>query len=228
MYKRQGRFIPRDPTGTNQYADGPNLYQYVGSNPAVRVDPQGLVSCSVRYRVFGLRIGSKLGDIQENVYITQSGGLRIRLHLRNVPSSKPKCCDCDSFRWIQVIMTNRPLGGAASPYVDLQASDDPPGHDEPFYYTAAEFPGVVDTNNAEIFSDAPRRSPTDIGAEWEARICLMCVRSRKKDKLLRCLKYGFKIEGTTTAPRVSLKPLKCHTSLSGTWRNAMTDYDYGY
>jgi len=37
-----GRFIPRDPTGSNQYADGPNLYQYVGSNPVVRLDPTGL------------------------------------------------------------------------------------------------------------------------------------------------------------------------------------------
>jgi len=39
-----GRFIPRDPTGTNQYADGMNLYQYVRSNPVVLVDPQGLWS----------------------------------------------------------------------------------------------------------------------------------------------------------------------------------------
>jgi len=35
-------FIPRDPTGTNQYADGMNLYQYVGSNPAGFADPFGL------------------------------------------------------------------------------------------------------------------------------------------------------------------------------------------
>lgn len=37
-----GRFIPRDPTGSNQYANGMNLYQYVRSNPAAFVDPSGL------------------------------------------------------------------------------------------------------------------------------------------------------------------------------------------
>jgi hypothetical protein len=39
-----GRTIQRAPTGTNQYADGPNLYQYVRSNPALYVDPSGLLS----------------------------------------------------------------------------------------------------------------------------------------------------------------------------------------
>jgi hypothetical protein len=37
-----GRFVPRDPTGTNQYADGMNVYQYVRSNPITHVDPDGL------------------------------------------------------------------------------------------------------------------------------------------------------------------------------------------
>lgn len=39
-----GGFIPRDLTGSNQYADGPNLYQYVRSNPVNKVDPQGTIS----------------------------------------------------------------------------------------------------------------------------------------------------------------------------------------
>lgn len=39
-----GGFIPRDPTGSNQYADGMNLYQYVRGNPVNRVDPHGLWS----------------------------------------------------------------------------------------------------------------------------------------------------------------------------------------
>ena len=36
-----GEFVPRDSTGSNQYADGPNLYQYVQSNPVIWLDPQG-------------------------------------------------------------------------------------------------------------------------------------------------------------------------------------------
>ena len=35
-------FLPRDPTGSNQYADGMNLYEYVGSNPVSKRDPSGL------------------------------------------------------------------------------------------------------------------------------------------------------------------------------------------
>ncbi len=34
-------FIPRDPTGSRQYADGMNLYQYVGSDPVRHVDWNG-------------------------------------------------------------------------------------------------------------------------------------------------------------------------------------------
>ncbi len=37
-----GSFIPRDPTGSNQYADGMSLYQYVGGNPVTYLDPLGL------------------------------------------------------------------------------------------------------------------------------------------------------------------------------------------
>ena len=37
-----GGFIERDPTGSNQYADGMNLYQYVKSSPGGHLDPTGL------------------------------------------------------------------------------------------------------------------------------------------------------------------------------------------
>lgn len=37
----------RDPSGSNQYADGMNLYQYVQSAPTTYVDPMGLWSLSV-------------------------------------------------------------------------------------------------------------------------------------------------------------------------------------
>lgn len=37
-------FPPRDPSGSNQYADGMNLYEYVRSQPTSLVDPQGLAA----------------------------------------------------------------------------------------------------------------------------------------------------------------------------------------
>jgi len=59
-----GGFIPRDPTGSNQYADGMNLYQYVGSNPIGYVDPTGLSGQSLSRaakmflnRVLGVKMG---------------------------------------------------------------------------------------------------------------------------------------------------------------------------
>lgn len=36
------RFTQRDSSSADQYSDGMNLYEYVGSNPAVLVDPTGL------------------------------------------------------------------------------------------------------------------------------------------------------------------------------------------
>lgn len=36
-----GRFIPRDPTGSNQYADGMNLYHYCRNRPGMLTDPAG-------------------------------------------------------------------------------------------------------------------------------------------------------------------------------------------
>ena len=47
-----GRFAQRDPTGTSQYADGMNLYQYVGSRPTAALDPMGTKCClkSVHFR----------------------------------------------------------------------------------------------------------------------------------------------------------------------------------
>jgi len=41
-----GGFLPRDPAGTDHYADGMNLYQYARSSPAARRDPSGLLSTS--------------------------------------------------------------------------------------------------------------------------------------------------------------------------------------
>lgn len=41
-----GRFIPRDPTGSDQYAGGMNLYGYVRQNPTARTDPSGLLDWS--------------------------------------------------------------------------------------------------------------------------------------------------------------------------------------
>jgi hypothetical protein len=48
---KTAHFPPRDPTGTNQYADGMNLYQYAKIAPAGYVDPGGttvIIHCKSR------------------------------------------------------------------------------------------------------------------------------------------------------------------------------------
>ncbi len=66
-----GRFIPRDPTGSNQYADGMNLYQYVRSDPIGRTDPMGLESRPTKFwhfRSYGdPKIYSIAGEEQHSV-----------------------------------------------------------------------------------------------------------------------------------------------------------------
>ncbi len=87
-----GRFIPRDPIGTAtappmarnlsssqftrrdptlQYADGPNLYQYVRSDPIGRTDPMGLESRPTKFwhfRSYGdPKIYSIAGEEQHSV-----------------------------------------------------------------------------------------------------------------------------------------------------------------
>jgi len=52
-----GGFVPMD-----QYADGPNLYQYVRSNPVTCVDPMGLVC---EFTIFVDAPGYKYGSLEE-------------------------------------------------------------------------------------------------------------------------------------------------------------------
>ncbi len=48
MYMAEaGRFVSRDPIG---YADGRNMYQYVGSNPLTARDPSGMIGVNCRYQ----------------------------------------------------------------------------------------------------------------------------------------------------------------------------------
>jgi hypothetical protein len=47
-------FPPRDPTGSNQYADGMNLYEYVRSEPTINLDPTGttvVITCKARNKI---------------------------------------------------------------------------------------------------------------------------------------------------------------------------------
>lgn len=70
-----GRFIPRDPTGSNQYADRMNLYQYVRGNPVIYVDPQGLACCAyVRLsNAFGIPGISSIGGGHTAVELDRDG-----------------------------------------------------------------------------------------------------------------------------------------------------------
>jgi len=79
-----------------------------------------------------------------------------------------------SYRWIQEINTNKPLGGAGQPYIDPRPNDDPGGMPLPYYWTDAEalFRGYTNGANASgsydlLFSDRPSRECTQ-WVFWQA------------------------------------------------------------
>lgn len=80
----------------------------------------------------------------------------------------------ENLRWIQMIMTDDPLGGAISPYIDPFPSDDPLGQDLPFYYTQAEIPDHTNGKDYDLhFYDFSKRVHLpDTSVSWRADLYL--------------------------------------------------------
>jgi len=93
-----GRFIPRDPTVTNQYADGPNLYQYVRSNPTNYLDPAGRRAGPTNF--YHLRNYSKKGKLKilgkkvRHTIISFSGAVGDQSGADFAPPGKKKLIAC--------------------------------------------------------------------------------------------------------------------------------------
>lgn len=94
------------------------------------------------------------------------------------PAAVPPAAPNVSYRWIQEINTNKPLGGVGAPYIDPRPNDDPPGTPPlPYYWTDAET--LVHTNGVNAngpfdldFSDVPRRE-CDQEVFWWADLFLV-------------------------------------------------------
>lgn len=83
-----------------------------------------------------------------------------------------------SYRFIQEINTNMPLGGPGSPYIDPRPNDDPGGLPLPYYWTdgeaAARTNGVNGFGAYDIrFSDAPRRDCKNTHTTWFADLFIV-------------------------------------------------------
>ena len=92
----------------------------------------------------------------------------------------------DRFRWIQIIITNDPLNGGTSPYVDPFPNDDT----KPFYWMEDEFPD-------HDFVDKPKRFCPEPGlTTWRADLYLSDWFGPKENKtvvLYEGIRWGFDI-----------------------------------
>jgi len=93
------------------------------------------------------------------------------------------------FNYVQTIRTNKPLGGANSPYNDPQPSDD----DLPFYWTNAELPNYTNKDGYDVkFYDNPKRQ-NENGTWWNAELSVVGRNANGRYMPLYTISYGFKI-----------------------------------
>ncbi len=112
-----------------------------------------------------------------------SGGLDIKLGYKYTGRG------LTNFNFVQTIRTNKPLGGARSPYNDPQ----PPDDRLPFYWTRAELPGQTNKNGYNVlFSDSPSR-PMVNGTTWNAELSVVGRNSTGHYVPITTITYGFKI-----------------------------------
>ena len=101
------------------------------------------------------------------------------------------CC-CSSWRWMQTIWTNAPLGGDSSPYVDPRPNTD----DKPWYYTDEDYEKHKLINGTVFFDSPTREGKEGTNIYWRAELILKCL--NKKGKVKRdivYIYYGFHIYG---------------------------------
>jgi RHS repeat-associated protein len=114
---------------------GPSTWFYAGAWERVGSANQGGMNglSVLRYSVYN---GNGTGGLYINLGFNYSGS------------------GLTNFNFVQTIRTNKPLGGARSPYNDPQ----PPDDNLPFYWTNAELPGETNQNGFNVlFSDRPSR-----------------------------------------------------------------------
>lgn len=93
------------------------------------------------------------------------------------------------FNYVQTIRTNKPLGGANSPYNDPQPGDD----DLPFYWTNAELQNFTNKDGYDVkFYDTPKRL-NENGTWWSAELSVVGRNTNGKYVPLYTISYGFKI-----------------------------------
>jgi len=80
-----GRFLSRDPS---DYADGPNMYQFVGSDPASNTDPLGAKTCPCPAGTVDLRVSA--GDISASNLDKALGEESIAGFVRDVAATIPE------------------------------------------------------------------------------------------------------------------------------------------
>jgi|GEM_PF-5034012 hypothetical protein len=110
-------------------------------------------------------------------------GLRIRLGFNDSGSGYT------DFRWVQTVRTNRPIGGATSPYNDPQ----PPDDNKPFYYTDAENSSYTNTEGYDaVFSDRIKRE-NNVDVTWQAELTLVGQMNGMYYPITT-MSYGFQIQ----------------------------------
>jgi RHS repeat-associated protein len=214
----EGRFIQRDPL---DYVDGPNLYEYVRSEPTRLTDPTGLhyiagsltLSCPVKCN------GETIGALQANrdlfyhtsrqgaigYAIRNANGVGIAIDFKSAVTVVRRPCCCKRFRYLQIVRTNQGRGRTGDQsYVDVDTENTTPFYDDggrhgigshrrpPKYMGAGT---IVDTDISMY--DTPYRADSALRGlredfTWRAESCLVCVKDRPaKDVILQCMTYGF-------------------------------------
>lgn len=178
--------------------------------------------------------GTKAAELKIDVYKTTTsagaGGVTIDGGLNVTDATAWQRCECRDPRWIQVVTTNAPLGGATSPYVD--PADRPDA--APFYWddtAATSGVGYAITSHRNVkgfvlhFEDSPRRrrGPGQ-NIDWKAELCLVCPGGGNVLRDLVCIKYGFSIREN----EVTAADLECSGRASAGFKSTVTNNYAGY